>query len=86
MKRAVKYAIIGCLLGMPLSYFFQSEMVQNLAGGITGYIIGINYYILNFIYLNGDLNANFLDTLVNFSIIGSISSYSIAYILKLRHN
>tara|TARA_Y100001956_G_C4095510_1_gene175003 strand:+ start:694 stop:1158 length:465 start_codon:yes stop_codon:yes gene_type:complete len=39
MKRAVKYAIIGCLLGMPLSYFFQSEMVQNLAGGITGYMM-----------------------------------------------
>ncbi|NDV42591.1 PspC domain-containing protein [Flagellimonas sediminis] len=31
-------ALIGAFLGIPFSYYFQSEMVQRMAGGITGYV------------------------------------------------
>ena len=31
-------ALIGAFLGIPFSYYFQSEMVQRMAGGIMGYV------------------------------------------------
>lgn len=36
--KMVTFALIGALLGIPFSYYFQSEMVQRMAGGITGYV------------------------------------------------
>ncbi|WP_182859074.1 PspC domain-containing protein [Flagellimonas aequoris] len=36
--KMVTFALIGALLGIPFSYHFQSDMVQQMAGGITGYL------------------------------------------------
>lgn len=32
------FALSGGLLGIPLGYYFQSDMVQGMAGGVTGYL------------------------------------------------
>jgi len=37
MKKVV-FTIIGAILGIPLSYYFQPDMVQQKIGGISGYV------------------------------------------------
>jgi len=36
--RKILFTIIGAILGLPLSYYFQPEMVRAKIGGISGYI------------------------------------------------
>ena len=46
MKK-VTFAIIGAILGIPLSYYFQSEMVKSKVGGIGGYLTHLDEIIKN---------------------------------------
>jgi hypothetical protein len=36
MKKKVLFSIIGGIIGIPLSYFFQPEIVKSKVGGIGG--------------------------------------------------
>lgn len=72
MKKKVLFAIIGAILGIPLSYYFQSEMVRVKVGGIGG-------YLQNFgdIASNGNLMGNVILSVVIFALVGGIIGYFI---------
>ena len=38
VKMKIILTIIGAILGLPLSYYFQSDMLHMMVGGISGYI------------------------------------------------
>lgn len=72
MNKKVLFAIIGAILGIPLSYYFQSEMVRAKVGGIGG-------YLQNFgdIVSDGNLLGNVILSVVIFAIVGGIIGYLI---------
>jgi len=69
MKK-VTFSIIGAILGVPLSYYFQPEMVQEKIGGIGG-------YVKNFGDIIGekDLIGNVIMGVIVFAIIGFVLGY-----------
>jgi phosphate/sulfate permease len=72
MNKKVLFAIIGAILGMPLSYYFQSEMVKGKMGGIGGYIQHFDQ-IAN----NSNLLGNVILSVVIFAIVGGVIGYFI---------
>lgn len=66
------FAIIGAILGIPLSYYFQSEMLK-------GWIGGIGNYLQNFdqIVDNSDFIGNVIVSVVVFAFVGGIIGYFI---------
>ena len=81
LNMKVKYSIIlgffGAIIGIPLSYFFQPEMVREKVGGIAGYI---NHF--NEILDNKDLASNVLISVVIFAILGLIIGFILDNINK----
>ncbi|TRZ50731.1 zinc-ribbon domain-containing protein [bacterium] len=71
MKK-VTFAIIGAILGIPFSYYFQPEIVRAKVGGMGG-------YIKNFgdIAKNSDLIGNVIISIVIFALIGGVIGYFI---------
>jgi phosphotransferase system glucose/maltose/N-acetylglucosamine-specific IIC component len=72
MNKKVLFAIIGAILGIPLSYYFQSEMVQSKMGGIGGYIQHFDQ-IAN----NSNLLGNVVLSVVIFAVVGVVIGYFI---------
>jgi hypothetical protein len=68
----VLFAIIGAILGIPLSYYFQSEMVKIKIGGIGGYIQHFDR-IAN----DSNLFGNVVLSVVIFAITGGVIGYFI---------
>jgi hypothetical protein len=69
MKK-ITFTIIGAVLGLPLSYYFQPDMVQAKVGGIGG-------YIKNFgdVLEAKDLISNVIMGVIVFAIIGYVVGY-----------
>ncbi len=72
VMKKVTFAIIGAILGIPLSYYFQSEMVKSKMGGIGGYLEHFDQ-ILD----NSNLIGNVILSIVIFAIIGGLIGYFI---------
>ena len=72
MKKKVLFAIIGAILGIPLSYYFQSEMVKSKMGGIGGYLKNFDKIVDN-----SNLLGNVVLSVVIFAIIGGVIGYFI---------
>jgi hypothetical protein len=71
-KMTTLLAIVGALMGIPLSYYFQSEMVRAKVGGVGGYMENFGD-----ILSEGDLAINVFFGVVVFGIIGAILGYII---------
>ncbi len=69
MKK-VTFAIIGAILGLPLSYYFQSNMVQSKVGGIGGYLENFGDVVSN-----SDLLGNVVLSVVVFALVGGVIGY-----------
>ncbi len=72
MNKKVLFAIIGGVLGIPLSYYFQSEIVKTKVGGIGGYL---KYF--GDIVSDANLLSNVVLSVVIFVIVGGIIGYFI---------
>ena len=72
MNKKVLFAIIGGVLGIPLSYYFQNAMVQAKVGGIGGYISHFDK-----ILSEGNLMGNVVLSVIIFAIIGFVIGYFI---------
>lgn len=70
MKKKGFFAIIGAILGIPLSYYFQSAMVQAKVGGVGGYMTNLGE-IAN----DPNLLGNIILSVVIFTIVGGIIGY-----------
>lgn len=70
MDKKIVFAIIGGLLGLPLSYYFQPELLQNKVGGIWGYLEKFDR-ILD----NSNFSGNVVLSVVIFAIVGGIIGY-----------
>jgi hypothetical protein len=66
MKK-IEFGIIGAILGLPLSYFFQPDIVQSKVGGIGGYIKEFGG-----ILKHDDLLSNVIFAVIVFAVIGFI--------------
>lgn len=69
MKK-VQLAILGLIIGIPLSYYFQSELVKAKAGGIGGYINKLSEISKEPALLN-----NIAISMIFFGLIGGIIGY-----------
>ena len=70
VSQKVAFAIYGGILGIPLSYYFQSEMVKNKVGGIYGYLKHFSD-IVN----NTDLLGNVIISVIIFAVVGGVLGY-----------
>lgn len=70
--KKLTFAFLGGILGIPLSYYFQPQMVQAKVGGMGG-------YLKNFgdIVDNSDLIGNVFLSVVIFALIGLVIGYFI---------
>jgi ABC-type antimicrobial peptide transport system permease subunit len=68
--RTIIFAILGAILGVPLSYFFQPEIVKSKVGGIGGYIQHLDQIVQNESFL-----TNVIVSVVIFAIVGGIFGY-----------
>lgn len=66
----ITLALVGAFLGIPLSYYFQSEMVRYKAGGIGGYIQNFGNIIDN-----SELIGNVFLSIIFFGLIGLVAGY-----------
>ena len=66
----IKFADCGGLLGFPLSYYFQPDIVKYSVNGIGGYLRHFDK-----IFNNMDLFLNVLISAVIFAIIGGLIGY-----------
>ncbi|MGB3343251.1 MAG: hypothetical protein WBA61_05020 [Aequorivita sp.] len=64
------FTIVGAILGLPLSYYFQPDMVQVKIGGINGYVQHFDQ-----ILESKDLVGNVVMGVVVFAIIGFVIGY-----------
>ena len=66
MKK-ILFSVIGAILGIPLSYYFQSDVVKVKVGGFSGYI-----QHLDEILKSKDLNGNVILSVLVFAIVGGV--------------
>lgn len=78
--KTVTFSLTGALLGIPLSYYFQPEIIKNWKGGsgIFGYLTGLpgileeyNQYVGN----SWSLVGNLVLSIVLFTILGGIIGF-----------
>ncbi|NQU84920.1 MAG: PspC domain-containing protein [Mariniphaga sp.] len=69
MKK-VSFSIIGAILGIPLSYYFQSEMVRSKVGSIGGYLENFGDIVDN-----SDLLGNVIISIIVFALVGGVIGY-----------
>ncbi|MEO0899617.1 MAG: hypothetical protein AAFY71_24620 [Bacteroidota bacterium] len=72
MSKKVIFGIIGAVLGVPLSYYFQPEMVKAKTGGIGGYLQQIDK-----VAENSELLTNVIISVVIFTLVGVLVGYFI---------
>ena len=70
VSQKVAFAIYGGILGIPLSYYFQSDVVKNKVGGLGGYLKNFGQIVDN-----SDLLANVIISVVIFAIVGGVIGY-----------
>lgn len=70
--KGIVFASIGAILGIPLSYYFQSSMVQNKVGGVGGYLKHFDEIVKD-----GNLGGNVILSILIFAIIGGLIGYLI---------
>ncbi len=70
IKYTIIFSLIGAILGLPLSYYFQSEIIKRKVGGIGGYIKHFDE-ILN----DKDLLLNVIFGIIVYGLIGFIIGY-----------
>jgi membrane-bound metal-dependent hydrolase YbcI (DUF457 family) len=63
-------AVLGAVLGIPLSYYFQSGFVKTLAGGVGGYLKNLDTVIDH----EGSLH-NLLIGVAVFSLVGFLIGF-----------
>lgn len=68
--RTVIFAIVGAILGVPLSYFFQSSIIQSKFGGIGGYLQHFGDVLGN-----SDLVGNVIISVVIFALLGGVIGF-----------
>lgn len=71
LNKKITFSILGAILGIPLSYYFQSEVVKNIVGGFGGYI----QHFFDIIIKNSDFSINIIPSIVIFAVIGGIVGY-----------
>ncbi|MCK9414534.1 MAG: zinc ribbon domain-containing protein [Prolixibacteraceae bacterium] len=69
MKK-VQFAFIGAILGLPLSYYFQSDYVKSKVGGMGGYLKNFGDVVSN-----SDLVGNVILSVVIFALVGGVIGY-----------
>lgn len=75
--KMVTFGLLGALLGIPLSYYFQSEIIKNLMGmfsylkDLPDVVDGYGGFIGN----GGDIIFNILLSIVIFALIGGAVGY-----------
>ena len=67
-----KMAFSGAIVGIPLSYYFQSEIVKSKMGGVGGYLQNFDQ-----ILKNSDLSGNVVISIIFFAIVGGVIGYFI---------
>lgn len=70
MKKKGIFTIIGGVLGLPLSYYFQSDYIREKVGGIGGYIQHFGDILKEQELLN-----NVLIAVVVFAVVGFVIGY-----------
>ncbi|MCK9414532.1 MAG: zinc ribbon domain-containing protein [Prolixibacteraceae bacterium] len=70
--RKVTFAILGAILGIPLSYYFQPEMVRAKVGGIGGYMKNFGDVVSN-----SDLVGNVILSAVICALVGGAIGFFI---------
>ena len=66
----IKGAVIGAILGIPLSYYFQPEIVKSKLGGVGGYLKNFDKIVDN-----SDLLGNVILSIVVFAFVGGVIGY-----------
>lgn len=70
ISKIIPLSIIGAIIGLPLSYYFQPDMIRAKIGGISGYFKHFNQ-----ILEAEDLIGNVIISMVVFALIGGIIGY-----------
>ncbi len=70
MNKKILFAIMGAVLGVPLSYYFQSDIVKAKVGGIGGYMRHFGD-----IADNSNLLGNVFMSVAIFALAGGVIGY-----------
>ncbi len=70
--KKISIAIFGALIGIPLSYYFQPELVRAKIGGMSGYLGNFGEIITN-----SDLVGNIILSVIIFALVGFFIGYII---------
>lgn len=66
----VPFTIIGAILGIPLSFYFQTELVQTKVGGMSGYLRHFSEVLDS-----KELVGNVIVSVIIFAIVGAVIGY-----------
>lgn len=66
----IPFTIIGAILGIPLSFYFQTELIQTKVGGMSGYLRHFSQVLDS-----TELAGNVLVSMIVFAIIGAVIGY-----------
>lgn len=78
--KTISFSLSGLILGIPLSYFFQPEMIKNWRGGtgVFGYFLNIPTILEEYDQLVGNgwsIFGNILLSMVIFGCLGAFMGY-----------
>lgn len=79
-KKVVIFGLLGALLGIPLSYYFQSDIIRNYGGssGMFGYLKNFTKTVERYDQFVGngwDIVFNLFLSMVLFAILGGVTGY-----------
>jgi len=79
-NKQITFTILGAILGIPFSYYFQSDIVKNMANGMFGYLT--NFFkiadnVQRYVGNEGSLFGNILLSVVICAIIGGVIGFFI---------
>jgi F0F1-type ATP synthase assembly protein I len=66
----IPFTIIGALIGIPLSFYFQTELIQLKVGGMSGYLQHFSQVLDS-----KELAGNVLVSMIIFALIGALIGY-----------